>query len=661
MSSPAEILSLMLMLLLALSIMSPMIVSSMDSTINSFRRSVVVYAPAVTHDGEGSVLRINLTLVYPGSGMVYFSARPLIEPDVQAAARIAAYVASTITGRDFYSYDYYVVMTSSTLVVGGPSAGGLMTVGFISLFINKSINKSVTMAGMINPDGSIGPVGGLLAKLQAVSRSGFKYFLIPAGQRIVYVEQRTVKKVIWDYYETIEYVPVDLVEEGRKLNVTVIEVGNIFDAMKYFLGITVKPIRSENIVMNDEVLEAIGRYAYENYVKSIELFNESVRLFSLLDSSTKIQMYGQLKSVEMMNNELRYFIENSLTIISFIYSHDVLRENLYTNWLYKLMLGELDLDNVTSMINETINNMHDELAVVGNGLNPLLIESHTLYYQATSKYSELLGKNSTSYTTEDIEKLADVAVKLYFSNQLLNISSIFTREHLNTTDAFTTLYSLSDSVISYAYSLANDIGESNQYIIDAMTCFKEALNAYTNNHTVVAIGLLIDSIVHADIGIKALFIQNSTVYANITEYLMREHLIYYNITTVKDYMAYTFTASKEYASINNYVNSTCMLLKGIMYALLFTSNNTPSFIPVEIESQKPLKQPINDLGTRTETPTYSAPVNESVNETNILATNMTASNLIYYVLGIITGFALGIVAHYVYSITRKRRVEQACL
>ncbi|WP_244372542.1 S16 family serine protease [Staphylothermus marinus] len=647
-----RLVSSMLVFLIILSAIFMVNAYPANITIHTFRKSVVVYAPAVTRSGEGAVLRVNLTIVYPGSGMVYFSARPLVEPDTQATARIAAYVASTVTGQNFYSYDYYVVMTSNSLVVGGPSAGGLMTIGFISLFLNKTLNPNVTMTGMINPDGSIGPVGGLLGKLHAVAKSGFKVFLIPVGQRIVYVEKRIVKRVLWGYYETIKYVPVDLVKEGEKLNVTVIEVGNIFDAMKYFLGVNVKPIKSSKIIMNNTVLNIIDKFAWENYVRSMNLFNESKKLFNQLDLFTRIQLYDQIKNVEKMNYQLKQLIDENLSIASFIYSNKVLKENIYINWLYKSILGKLNLENTISMINETIKDLHDKLSTTGPGLNPLLIESHGLYFQALTNYIELLSKNNASFTTGDIEKLADVAVKLYFSDQLLNISSMFSKKYINITDSFMTLYSLSDSVVSYAYSLANDIGGGNQYIVEALNYFQDAINAYTTNYTVASIGLLIDSIVYADIGIETLFIQNNTVYSNITMYLMREHLIYYNLTTIKDYMNYTFMASNQYMYINDYVDSMYTLLKGIMYASIFMSNNTSLNI-VENTVFLPSSTPVNNPNNRTETPTSRS----TSNSTRINEINTNIQDTVYYVLGLITGFALGLITYYIYSVTKRKKGE----
>ncbi len=45
------------------------------------------------------------------------------------------------------------------------------------------VNPKVMMTGMINPDGTIGPVGGILEKASAAASVGAKLFLIPPRAR----------------------------------------------------------------------------------------------------------------------------------------------------------------------------------------------------------------------------------------------------------------------------------------------------------------------------------------------------------------------------------------------------------------------------------------------------------------------------------------------
>ena len=40
------------------------------------------------------------------------------------------------------------------------------------------------MTGMINPDGTVGPVGGILEKIMGANSKGIKVFLIPSGSQL---------------------------------------------------------------------------------------------------------------------------------------------------------------------------------------------------------------------------------------------------------------------------------------------------------------------------------------------------------------------------------------------------------------------------------------------------------------------------------------------
>ncbi|MCC7078327.1 MAG: hypothetical protein IT198_14485 [Acidimicrobiia bacterium] len=104
----------------------------------------------------------------------------------------------------------------------GPSAGALMTVGVAAALQQAELDPDVTMTGTINPDGSIGPVGGIPQKIQGAVDAGKEKILIPVGKRMSEDEASG---------QTI-----DVVELGGSLGVEVEEVGNVFDAYKEFTG-----------------------------------------------------------------------------------------------------------------------------------------------------------------------------------------------------------------------------------------------------------------------------------------------------------------------------------------------------------------------------------------------------------------------------------------
>jgi hypothetical protein len=106
--------------------------------------------------------------------------------------------------------------------IDGPSAGALLTVGVLSGLHGHQINPQATMTGTINPDGEVGPVGGIPYKIEGAARAGKKIVLIPAINRFE-VDKRTGKSV-------------DLIEHGRANNVEVRLVKNLWQAYRELTG-----------------------------------------------------------------------------------------------------------------------------------------------------------------------------------------------------------------------------------------------------------------------------------------------------------------------------------------------------------------------------------------------------------------------------------------
>jgi uncharacterized protein len=137
----------------------------------------------------------------------------------QSSGWIAVLFASLLEGINPTDYEFSF---SSGGWIDGPSAGGLMTVGVLAALRNEKVRDDATMTGTINPDGTIGPVGGIPHKLDGASRAGKKLVLVPIGQR-------------YDF-DTNQQQLVDLVEAGQKLGVEVREVGTVFEAYEALTG-----------------------------------------------------------------------------------------------------------------------------------------------------------------------------------------------------------------------------------------------------------------------------------------------------------------------------------------------------------------------------------------------------------------------------------------
>ncbi|MCU0699125.1 MAG: hypothetical protein MUC96_21680 [Myxococcaceae bacterium] len=111
--------------------------------------------------------------------------------------------------------------------IDGPSAGLLTTATFIALQRGKALKPNTTMTGTINPDGSSGPVGGIVQKMRGAAADGITRFGFPIGGR----EQLDIA--------TGER--VDLLALARELKLEAKELRTINEAYEFLTGEALPP------------------------------------------------------------------------------------------------------------------------------------------------------------------------------------------------------------------------------------------------------------------------------------------------------------------------------------------------------------------------------------------------------------------------------------
>src|SRR6266508_2161737 len=167
---------------------------------------------------------------------------------------MATSVGAFETGKDVNTLR---VSWETTGIVDGPSAGGLMTSAFISAVLAHDLKEDVGMTGTINPDGTIGPVGGIQYKLEAVQKEGKKTFLIPIGQR-------------YEIDETTNQT-VDVINKGQLAGIKVQEVATLDEAYEILTGKALPRVQMPSRMpdlssesydrMKPKVLEWMAEYA----------------------------------------------------------------------------------------------------------------------------------------------------------------------------------------------------------------------------------------------------------------------------------------------------------------------------------------------------------------------------------------------------------------
>jgi uncharacterized protein len=290
--------------------------------------NISVYAPAVaqTENGyEGVISTITVTIQNKGSGRVFVDTLPLTQIDMQGSARLAVKVAGAIIKNDKNSsinpdkYDYFFVIRTASPVIGGPSAGAVMTLATIALLENWTIDKNIVMTGMINPDGSIGPIGGITYKVDAANSVGANRFLLPKGQ-MTYTETVTETRTQNGWTQIFTKQVTRNVSEYAMDNygMEVFEVEDINDVLLYATGNTFVVPESEHQITSDDYINAMKPLAKTLLDSAENQYNKSTIVFDNSDIPNQWPYYYKNQVTDYVNyaetylNDAKELYDNEL-------------------------------------------------------------------------------------------------------------------------------------------------------------------------------------------------------------------------------------------------------------------------------------------------------------------------------------------------------------
>jgi uncharacterized protein len=199
-------------------------------------RFVKIYVPAVDNEGKGiaTVLKVGIK---PGNGKVLVDINNILFwLDTQQSIQTAKRVAEEVTKADLSKFDLiYSLEEINASVVEGPSAGAALTIATIAAIEGKELTTKVMITGTINPDGSIGSVGGIIPKARATKEIGATTFLVPEGQgtQVNYIPEEKCEQMGYFTFCTTTY-KKKVENVGKSVGIDVVEVKDIREAMKYF-------------------------------------------------------------------------------------------------------------------------------------------------------------------------------------------------------------------------------------------------------------------------------------------------------------------------------------------------------------------------------------------------------------------------------------------
>ena len=271
-------------------------------------RNVTVFAPAVATTDSGYVgviSTITVTIQDNGSGRVFVDTLPLTQIDMQGSARLAVKVAGVLVKRDginIDNYDFFFVVRTSSPIIGGPSAGGVMTLATIALLENWDITNDTVMTGMINPDGSIGPVGGITHKIDAAASVGAKRFLIPKGQE-TYTEMVTETTTENGWITTRTYPVTRHVSDYAMENygMEVIEVSDINEVLENFTGYHFPVISTNDSISTEQYIDSMKPLATQLLEQSETSFKNASNAFNTTNIPNHFPYYYRNQITDYLN------------------------------------------------------------------------------------------------------------------------------------------------------------------------------------------------------------------------------------------------------------------------------------------------------------------------------------------------------------------------
>lgn len=167
--------------------------------------------------------------------------------------------------------------------VDGPSAGGLMTIGVLAAVRGDEIRQDAAMTGTINPDGTIGPVGGIPYKIEGAAEAGKKLILIPAGIRLESIDDGS---------------EVDLIKHGRDLGIEVRPVVDVYAAYKLMTGADLPRHPPAEEPRTTEAVDDLARSKVQKWVDRFQVV--------LNDYKERTQLSRTQDTLNMMQKGVNY-------------------------------------------------------------------------------------------------------------------------------------------------------------------------------------------------------------------------------------------------------------------------------------------------------------------------------------------------------------------
>jgi uncharacterized protein len=491
-------------------------------------RNVTVYAPAVSQLGTGYIgviSTITVSIQGNGSGRVFVDTLPLTDVDMQGSARLAVKVASALVSTDIRPHlepgncDFFFVVRTTSPMIGGPSAGAIMTIAVIALLENWTLDNNTVMTGMINPDGSIGPIGGIPYKIDAAHSVGATRFLIPKGQMMyteMVTEYQNVNGIIWQntYPVTRNVSDYAMTNYGMQ----VVEVEDIDDALFFCTGWTFPVTESPDKITTEDYITAMKPLATSLLAEARESYQNASNLFNITTIPNRYPNYYKNQVTDFLNNAADRLLDSSHWYDEEVYytstskSFQSLIDAHFVSHVCQYFASQNQTAFVQSLINQTVQSYNNKSELAKNApINGMVtLQCVGAAQQRINEAMSYLSEANTSFRSSDyptaLYKISYAQERIESVQWWLNISTPFHDSGAINTSVIDTLAEeyLDDAQQAIVYSeiIINEMGTTSSYLDDAENLLEMARTENENGFSAAALFGSFESLVKANLALE---------------------------------------------------------------------------------------------------------------------------------------------------------------
>ncbi len=491
-------------------------------------RNVTVFAPAVAQSSSGYtgvISTITVTIQNNGSGRVFVDTLPLTQIDMQGSARLAVKVASSLVEKDEgcnispSSYDYFFVVRTTSPIIGGPSAGAIMTAAVVSLLEKWTLDDKTVMTGMINPDGSIGPIGGITQKIDAAYSVGATRFLIPKGQG-TYIETITETIDVGGWTQIINRQVERNVSDYASENygIEVLEVEDINDVLVYFAGWEFPIVESDDKITTQDYTNSMKPLATKLLGEANTSYDNASNLYNNTDIPNRYPFYYKNHVTDILNNALQNLKESEEWFDQELYytstsnSFQSLIDSLFVSYSCEYFKSN-DKDNYVKSLLDSLKEIHNDNSAIAKNSKIEGIISLQCVGAAQKRASDAdsyIEDAENSYQNSDyltaLYKIAYAMQRTASVGWWINISSSFKETgniNSSTIDDLAGEY-IEDAqqAIIYSSIILQEVGQSSSYITEAEVLLESARDSRINGYPAASLFETLESLVKANLALE---------------------------------------------------------------------------------------------------------------------------------------------------------------